>query len=351
MTEHAKLSASGAHRWTKCTASIELEKNFEDRSNVYAEEGTRLHDIASNLLSLDSDLNVINLDCDTEVILPYLEYVKKIGGSKNEIYVEKRVDYSFLDREAKEKAFGTADCILIDFENGVLHIVDLKTGVTPVKAYKNLQLLLYAIGAFSELCDSRISFIKLHIVQPKINNFDSWGCDADELMSVWVSFFKNAIDEVNVGGVFRPSADTCKYCKAKNSCTATFNIVKKNLTEIMTKEKLTDDDKKWVIENSATIKGFLIAIEDEVKERIVDGRGFEGYKLVQGRGTRRVTENGRVMLEELYGDLIYKKSLKGFAELEKELGKGSLNDFIEIAYASPVLAPIEDSREALTFKK
>lgn len=55
MTQHAKLSASGASRWLACTPSVKLEENYENTTSVYAEEGTFAHEYGELLLSLEYD--------------------------------------------------------------------------------------------------------------------------------------------------------------------------------------------------------------------------------------------------------------------------------------------------------
>lgn len=49
--EHAKLSASGSHRWLHCTASAWMELHFDDEGSEFADEGTRAHFMASECLS------------------------------------------------------------------------------------------------------------------------------------------------------------------------------------------------------------------------------------------------------------------------------------------------------------
>lgn len=47
---HARLSASGAHRWMACTPSVKLEEQFPDKGSEYAEEGTLAHKIAEQII-------------------------------------------------------------------------------------------------------------------------------------------------------------------------------------------------------------------------------------------------------------------------------------------------------------
>lgn len=41
--KHALLSPSAAHRWMNCTAAPLLERDVEDKSSTFAEEGTLAH--------------------------------------------------------------------------------------------------------------------------------------------------------------------------------------------------------------------------------------------------------------------------------------------------------------------
>ena len=48
---HARASASGAHRWMNCTASVKAESCFPEGSTLYADEGTLAHALAEGLIS------------------------------------------------------------------------------------------------------------------------------------------------------------------------------------------------------------------------------------------------------------------------------------------------------------
>lgn len=47
---HARLSASGAHRWMACTPSVALEERFPDKGSEYAAEGTLAHSMAELII-------------------------------------------------------------------------------------------------------------------------------------------------------------------------------------------------------------------------------------------------------------------------------------------------------------
>jgi hypothetical protein len=52
--KHAKLSASGSDRWLNCAGSVQLQeqfkKNYAEKTNKYAEEGTAAHELAEKCL-------------------------------------------------------------------------------------------------------------------------------------------------------------------------------------------------------------------------------------------------------------------------------------------------------------
>ena len=45
MTAHAKLSASGSHRWAHCPGSVKAESGINDRKSAAADEGTAAHEL------------------------------------------------------------------------------------------------------------------------------------------------------------------------------------------------------------------------------------------------------------------------------------------------------------------
>jgi hypothetical protein len=53
MGEHALLSASSAHRWMVCTKAPRLEESIEDKTSIYADEGTLAHSLAELKLAME----------------------------------------------------------------------------------------------------------------------------------------------------------------------------------------------------------------------------------------------------------------------------------------------------------
>ena len=45
-SDHALLSASGAHRWLNCTPSARLESDEPESTSAAAEQGTAAHEVS-----------------------------------------------------------------------------------------------------------------------------------------------------------------------------------------------------------------------------------------------------------------------------------------------------------------
>ena len=56
MSEHARLSPSGADRWIACAASVNGSELYPDQSSEAAEEGTRAHNAMEAALRMRLNL-------------------------------------------------------------------------------------------------------------------------------------------------------------------------------------------------------------------------------------------------------------------------------------------------------
>lgn len=172
MTEHAKLSPSGSKRWFACPGSLVLEAPIPNKSSTYSDDGTAMHHVAALCLTehwraskyVGQDIPVNSrheeprfvefTDEMAELVQGYVDTVRKIGIG-HRMLVETRVDFSeFVQIEDQ---FGTADCIIVDLEQGELGVYDLKTGHTPVTVPGNTQAMFYALGALRKLLDEAIN--------------------------------------------------------------------------------------------------------------------------------------------------------------------------------------------------
>ena len=100
------------------------------------------------------------------------------------------------------------------------------------------------------------------------------------------------------------------------------------------------------------IEGYLQAVEELVKDKLLDGQNFPGYKMVAGRSVRkyRDQDEAQIKLIGLLGDDAFEKKLLSPAKAEKALGakrKGELSDIVIKPEGAPTLAPESDKRKSI----
>lgn len=159
--QHAKLSASSAHRWLNCPPSVKLSENFPSKTSSYAEAGRIAHAIAElkarkfflepmGVREYNARLKPLQesshydkgMDHSTDLYLECLKVTAMSFEKPPFVALETRVEFS----EYVPEGFGTADCIMIGGDTIV--IIDYKNGAgVPVEAEENPQMMLYALGA------------------------------------------------------------------------------------------------------------------------------------------------------------------------------------------------------------
>lgn len=344
MQKHPKLSASGSQRWILCGGSRKAEEGLPDVRSKYAEEGTLAHEIAAELLN-KKDISHYNVSSEMlENVQYYVEYVENLVSKTiyyPEILIEKQSDFSHV----VPYNTGTADAVIISVNT--LHIIDFKYGVgVSVAAYQNTQMLLYAMGIYNSLKNKDVIHeIVLHIVQPRINNFDKWSLTVKEL-SWWEGYIKAKAEIALRDDAPRiPHENACKWCKAKTTCPAIYDFT----VDVMesTYEDVKDAQIKVLLDNSKMIKNYLNSLEEKVFEKLSMGKPFPGYKLVEGRNMRKIKSETEDKLVELLGEKAYIKSLIRVTDLERLVDKETLNTFVKVSKSKPVMVTKNDKRKAI----
>ena len=237
MAKHAILSASGASRWMACTPSAVLEQQFENKSSVFAEEGTLAHELGELTLKLNlgeitkrtfnskfkkiQENKLYSADMPDYVqtyVDTCLERVSEAKATTPDALfkIEQRLDFS----EWVPDGFGTGDFVII--ADGTMEVCDLKYGKgVPVSANNNKQMMLYALGAIAEfnfLYD--IQKVRMTIIQPRLDNISTFEVTTEDLLK-WAEDYVRPRAELAIKGKGEFCAgDHCKFCRAKAICRA-----------------------------------------------------------------------------------------------------------------------------------
>lgn len=372
MGTHALLSPSAAHRWLNCTAAPRLEANVTDEGSSFALEGTLAHAYCAlklkDFFNLPTDgeveeINELNAQYHTGEMDEYTDTYKTIVLEKYNaaraitkdarLLIETRLDFS----EYIPDAFGTADAIII--ADGVMEVIDFKYGKgVKVSAYKNPQMMIYALGAYEKFSfEYRIDRVRMTIVQPRIDNLSEYELPVSDLMAWTDQELVPKAAQAYEGKGPQVPGEWCQFCKVKNCCRAltercTSTAANYPDPKLLTAEELAAD----VLPNLAVIKTWLSGVEDYALQQALSGVQLPGWKIVEGRSVRKIVdqEAAAVALNQAgyKTTQIYKpQELRTITELEKLAGKKNFaaicGEYIEKPQGKPTLAPESDKRPAI----
>lgn len=367
---HALLSPSSAYRWIHCPASARLEENFPNRESDFAKEGTLAHEICESKLNyrlaIDAGKDVVFTEEYKNNVLYQSEmdgftdaYVNIVWDSYHalkqkdattKLIVECRLDLSSFVPES----FGSADAVILSDE--IIHVFDFKYGKgVEVSAFDNPQMKLYALGASSKHANLTSNLhVEMTIVQPRLYNTSHYKIRFVDLL-IWAkTILKPAGERAFSGGVGEQhSGDWCKFCRAKGRCSEL-----KRLSEEKHKTPglMTASEMAEALTNLPLLKSYIDALEVSSKEMIEAGNDIPGWKLVEGKSRRKITDEKGLEKELLkYGfakNVITKTELRGITELEKCLGKSLFcelsENYISKVSGNPELVKDSDKRPALS---
>lgn len=380
--QHAILSASTAHRWLYCTPSarLEQEEGIEECS-IYAEEGTAAHALAEIKLSytfgkigplayqekLDEwhatpEYEKYYSQEFEEFVNDYVSFVwsqvEDLNTTNFHIYFEVRVNFSNF----VPQGFGTSDVIIVT--NDTVHVIDLKFGQgVPVSAINNPQLRLYALGALNLFPLAKT--VKMTICQPRLASTDTEEMSKKDLLDWGINVVVPRAEEAIKGeGTLQASEKACKFCKVRAKCKARadkqlelaqkeFEVtdLKANLAQNMSDEQIAE-----VLDIAPAFIDWFKDVQAYALGQLVQGRHIPGYKLVEGRSVRQITDEDKA-LDILVNagfkkdDLLSKPELLGISALEKVVGKKNLAELLKDYIIKPTgkltLAPESDRRPAV----
>jgi hypothetical protein len=367
---HARLSASAAHRWMSCPASIKLGAGRNTASEAAA-RGTMAHEIGaaclndptispSDWLGKRQNVDGFDVECDQEMIDAVQLYVDAV---KDDLLIGDMmwVEMPLLEalQEIDPDFGGTADFVRYRPSTKVLRVTDAKFGGTFVNADDNPQLKVYAIGAMLQV-GLPVDTVEVCIVQPGYEGavpVRVWTFKAFDIMD-FVADLKEAAAKTRLPEPPIAAGDWCKFCPARRDCPELErhqqNVVRAEFGNVVDYAQLAS-----ALASVPMLKERIKAIEEFAYAEAVAGRFGEahGYKLVDKRPSRKWKSSGDVAewAQGLGIDPYAPREVLSPAQLEAKLkataprGKKAeaaavLEPFIEKVSSGTTLVPVSDER-------
>lgn len=369
-TAHALLSPSAAHRWMNCALSARLCEGMADKGSDYAREGTLAH--ARCALKLKEYLRK-----DSTAEREEIESLREYQTGEMDEYTDGYFDlvterYEFQRRQTPDArllvetrldfcdyipdSFGTADAVII--ADGCMDVIDFKygKGVT-VSAVGNPQMRIYALGALSAFGnDYDIRRVRMSIIQPRVENYSSEEVDVRDLQEWAERELKPKARAAYLGVGQATPGDWCKFCKGSGVCKGSAQMAAEVFGQHRDAAMLTDRElAEDVLPRLPLIRSWLAAVEEYALTRAMSGATLPGYKVVEGRSNRRITDAAGVAEALTKGGLgeaafMRPPQLMTITELEKSVGKKRFGQlcgrFITKPQGKPTLVPASDKRPA-----
>lgn len=386
MGAHALLAPSSAKRWMTCTPSARLEATMPEKDTAYTREGTIAHAMAEAILRdmlaqkldhfpepaeyLTSRSGVILAEfcrtCDHEgldwkemaetvydnyVRLVYEAYLgAKLVDPDAELLIEARLKLS----EFIPEGFGSSDAVLI--YGKTLEVFDLKYGKgVKVDSEKNAQMMCYALGAYcgpGELYD--IADVRMTIIQPRLRHESSWSMTAPDLLNWAYNVLKPAAALAFRGEGEQVPGEHCRFCKVAAQCRRLADYTLGTTRQQTEPGLMSLEEIAQLLPHFSTIKSWISSVEEFALEAALEGDTIPGYKVVEGRSVRKISNTAEAMAR-LEGNGFEPESylkpaeLKTITDLEKTLTKKGfktiLGDLVIKPEGKPTLVEEADPRE------
>jgi hypothetical protein len=396
---HARLSPSGAKRWMTCPGSIQLAEKLgiKDKTSKYAAEGTVAHEVHELCLvkkqqakeylgrTIEADGMKFKVNQNmVDAVQLSLDYIwdriemADLEGLRVEIQVEVRSSLEYLGIPGLDG--GTSDVVLLFWNDQddlvAIEVFDYKHGAgVAVEAIDNPQAMCYGLGIVEKYDANPETTIEITISQPRAHHPDglirTWTTKAKELRNWQDEELVPAAKETqNPDADLVPSDSGCRFCKAAGDCPKLFERTQEVAMmdfddpepQLPDVQKLTADQKRFVMDHAAMLRSFIVAVEDQVKSEVDHGsKEYEGhYKLVRKTTRRKFIEDATdelvsPLFDHLeHGDVFEEKS-RSMTEIERRLKKAVgakaakeiMADITTKPEGELVIAPQTDKRKAV----
>lgn len=332
--QHARYSASAAHRWLRCPGSVALADGVPRVESEYALDGTEAHEVlnfalengykhaaeAMVMCGKQQTYRKDNYEERRDSIQSVLDYVYDLVASYGEagctVFFETEFKFPL---SFEEDCGGTSDICIYIHDLNILYVIDFKHGAgVAVEVEENEQCMIYGVGAADELGKRgyTIDTIVLVVAQPRAFHLKG-------PIRTWVMPSRMAGDfttrvEDAIMACKKPDAPLipdpnvqCKFCPASPVCPAyeqsamrvvmpTFNTIKDvNQYTLPEPRSLSVDRIAYIKQAKDALINWLNDVDDYAKELAMSGTQVPGFKLVYARSQRRYEGDPHVVADAL----------------------------------------------------
>ena len=354
MKHSTVVGGSTAKRVMNCPGSVALVQLAPPSpSSTYADKGTLLHNLISEILDTDTDPvsligtnyegQILDQEMIDEKLQPALDLLDTLDPEyKMRIEVETRVEFGkFLPG-----AFGSCD--VLGRMGDVAYVIDWKFGDgIAVDAEENEQLMFYAAAAMrtpeAAWVFKGATSIECVIIQPPV--IRRWTTTPARIKA-FEKDLKRAVKVSSLPDAKLNPGSHCKFCPAKPTCPAMTGAVDRALK---VKLDAVDDTMLGAYANNAVLlQGWIDDLNALVQTKIEKGYKIPGWKLVAKRGTRKWAD-AKLAPDALkaLGINPIKSELVSPAQAEKLLKKNLPEGLTVSVSSGDTVAPESDPRPAV----
>lgn len=359
---HAFLSASSSNRWIACPPSAKLNAQAGNRTSEYAIQGTCAHTLCEYKLKTalgmsvrdpTEDLEFYDKEMDectegyTSFVLEQIEKAKEACKDPT-VLVEQMLDLSRWIPES----FGTADCLIA--ADGTLTIIDMKYGTGIRVRASSSQLRCYALGCIDMLGDLYdIESVRMVIYQPRLSYIDECIMTKEELLHWAEETLVPAARLAFVGDGEYSAGDHCQFCCVKAYCRkrTEYNLEAAKY-DFRMPPTLEDKEIAVILPKLDQLISWANDVKEYALKKALSGTKWSGYKLVEGRATRKFTDTDAVAATVLAaGYDPYERKVMGITAMASMLGREKFNELlgslVTRPQGKPALVPDSDKREEM----
>ena len=359
MAAHSNVvGGSTAKRVINCPGSVALVQKMPPKpSSEYADKGTLLHNVISEILGKDLPWDqfigtkyndqVLTQELFDEKIVVALELLDQVDPDKRMEYeVETRVGFGDL----LPGVFGSTDLVGRIGDRAV--VLDWKFGDgVVVDAEDNPQLMFYA-AACMRTEEAKWAFegaaeVELIIIQPPM--IRRW-VTTKERIKQFEQELVMAVHESRKPDAKLQHGDHCRWCAAKPICPRMTGAVDRAL-QVQLKEIDVDTLGKY-LKNADLLEDWIKDLRALAFQLLEKNIPVPGYKLVNKRSTRQWADEDKAeAFMDAHGVYYLKEpELLSVAQAEKELKKRKValpDDLVVSVSSGTTMAPESDPRPAV----